>query len=419
MPEARPNIDELNRLTEVVAGLYDFTDRGPRGRREIIQRAELGRFLPAIDLTGPPKTVAWDLVDRLNNFGDFLPEKPTYDALGALLSYLLTIKELPPRDAKFVAELIVKYALIADPTYVEKLRARYDLTEAEVPQLAKAPTLVPVKNTDVSIPRGPSFEVAIKDEAAAEALERVIDDESNFLDIYLLFGAIYSARAVCLIERPEGTRIGTGFLVGPDLVLTNQHVLRDEKYSEDAVARFDFMEDARGVQQLGRPFRVCEFLDSSPEEELDYALVGLEDQPLKGMLVDGDGSHLSLEDLVRIGKHRGYLTLAPDKIFEQQRVNIIQHPNGDPMKVVMTHNYVVQDMTETRVQYLADTMDGSSGSPIFNEKWEVVALHHSGAPWPPESGSERLKKVFRGVTAVNEGIPIRAIIKEIERFLPK
>jgi V8-like Glu-specific endopeptidase len=419
MPEARPNTDELNRLTEVVAGLYDFTDLGPRGRREIIQRAELGRFLPGIDLTGPPKTVAWDLINRLNNFGDFLPEKPTYDALGALLSYLLTIRELRREDAKFVAELIVKYALVADPTYVEKLRAEYDLTEAEVPRLAKAPARLPAKKTDVSIPRGPSFEVAIKDEVAAEALERVIDDETNFLDIYLLFGAIYSAQAVCLIERPEGTRIGTGFLVGPDVVLTNQHVLRGEQYSEDAVARFGVMLDAKEVEQPGQAFRVCQFLDSSPEKELDYALVRLEDQPLKDMLVDDEGSNLSLEDLVRVGKHRGYLTLAPDKIFEHQRVSIIQHPNGDPMKVVMTHNYVVQDMTETRVQYLADTMDGSSGSPVFNEKWEVVALHHSGAPWPPESGQDKLKKLFRGVTAVNEGIPIRAIIKEIERFLPK
>lgn len=418
MPEARPNIDELNRLTEVVAGLYDFTDLGPRGRRGIIQRAELGRFLPGIDLTGPPKTVAWDLIDKLDNYG-MLTEKPTYDALGALLSYLLTIRELPREDAKIVAELIVKYALVADATYVEKLRAEYDLTEAEVPQLAEAPALLPTKKTDVSIPTGPSFEVAIKDEVAAEALERVIDDETNFLDIYLLFGAIYSAQAVCLIERPERTRIGTGFLVGPDVVLTNQHVLRGEQYSEDAVARFGVMLDAKEVEQPGRPFRVCEFLDSSPEEELDYALVRLEDQPLKGMLVDDDGSHLSLEDLVRIGKHRGYLTLAPDKIFEHERVNIIQHPDGDPMKVVMTHNYVVQDMSEARVQYLADTNGGSSGSPVFNEKWEVVALHHSGAPWPPESGWDALKKRFKGVTAVNEGIPIRAIIREIERFLPK
>jgi len=411
--------EEFQKLTRVVAGLYDFTDLGPRGRREIMRQAGLLRFLLGIDLTGPPKTVAGDLIGRLLDFG-FLPERRTHHALGALLSYLLTLGELPREDARFTAELIVKYTLVADSTYIEKLRADYNITEAEVPQPAETRTILSTSKVPATISTGPSFELAIRGEAAVEGLERLIDDETNFLDIYLLFGAIYSAQAVCLIERPEGIPIGTGFLVGPALVLTNQHVLRDEEYSQDAVARFGHMLDATGVAQPGQTFPVQGgFYLSSPAEELDYALVRLQDQPLKDMLVDDKESKLSLVDLVRLGKHRGYLPLAPRKILEHERVNIIQHPDCDPMKVVMTHNYIVEDMSKTRVQYLADTMDGSSGSPVFNQKWEVVALHHSGQPYPPASALDTVKKVLKGVTRVNEGIPVRAILKEIERFLPR
>ena len=85
-------------------------------------------------------------------------------------------------------------------------------------------------------------------------------------------------------------------------------------------------------------------------------------------------------DLVRKGKHRGYLPLTPRLLQEHDRVNVIQHPDGKPLKVVMTQNYVVKTMTDTRVQYVADTMEGSVGVAVFNQTWEVVALHHSGEP---------------------------------------
>ncbi len=419
MPHVELAIEELQRLTRIVASLYEFTDLGARGRREILRQAGLLRFLLRIDLTGPPHIVAGDVVGRLMDYG-FLPERPTHHALGALLSYLLTLGDLPREDARFVAELILKYALVADPAYIDKLRTDYNITESDVPQPAEAGAVPLAVEAPGAISTGPSFEVAITDDAAAEGLERLIGDETNFLDIYSLFGAIYSAQAVCLIERPEGMPQGTGFLVGPDLVLTNQHVLKSEKYGQAAVARFGHMLDATGVALPGQVFPLrAGFYRSSPAGELDYALVRLQDQPLQDRLVDDEEDKLSLVDLVRLGKHRGYLPLAPRTILEHERVNIIQHPDCDPMKVVMTHNYVVEDMSETRVQYLADTMDGSSGSPVFNGKWEVVALHHSGQPYPKETPGDRIKKVLKGVTRVNEGIPIRAILKEIERFLPR
>ncbi len=50
-------------------------------------------------------------------------------------------------------------------------------------------------------------------------------------------------------------------------------------------------------------------------------------------------------------------------------------------------------------------MKGSSGSPVFNDDWEVVALHHAGGMLlEPETK----RRYFR-----NEGILISAILDDL------
>lgn len=425
MPQPFLQLDERNKLIQIVAGLYDFIE-GSRGRRVLLESAGLERFKQSINLSGAARTVAADVVSRLERFG-ILPERNTYHALGALLSYLLTLgdQDLPPEDAAFIARLIVTYALVADSQYLRDLQSHYNLGQPTHPQIGEGQGWTPAVSA-ATIPPQPEFGLVVEDVAQFQGLERVIDDESNFLDIYALFGAIYSAQAVCRIEIPKGDVKGTGFLVGPDLVLTNQHVLQDPHDLQTGVARFDYMLDASGVASPGRvfPFRP-DLYHASPAEELDYAMVRLQDQPLRDKMIDARALEtLSMFDLVRMGKHRGYLLLAPRFIEARSRVNIIQHPDGDPLKVVMTHNYVIENMSDSRVQYLADTMGGSSGSPVFNKLWEVVALHHSGQPYPPESMNATLKKIAKGQFRINEGIPVRALLKDfqqqgLDRYLPR
>ncbi|TMC17527.1 MAG: trypsin-like peptidase domain-containing protein [Chloroflexi bacterium] len=235
---------------------------------------------------------------------------------------------------------------------------------------------------------------------------------------------------VCQIEHRVGANIeekaiGTDFLIGPDLLLTNQHVVADRKHLSEIVARFGYQADGNGVPLPGRevPFQP-DFYFSSDSSSLDYALLRLQDEPLKHIAVRSDAGYLSYLDWILQGKHRGYLVLAERFIKEQDRLNVLQHPDGKPMKCVLTQNHVVIDMTETRVQYVADTMNGSSGSPVFNQNWEVVALHHSGKPYPPDSTKDVPKKAWKGHFRVNEGIPIRAILKDfrekgLDRYLPQ
>jgi V8-like Glu-specific endopeptidase len=60
------------------------------------------------------------------------------------------------------------------------------------------------------------------------------------------------------------------------------------------------------------------------------------------------------------------------------------------------------------LQYLTDTLPGSSGSPVFDRDWNVVALHHSGG-WLAEPGSSDKTTDYR-----NEGILIDVIMAGIQ-----
>ena len=87
---------------------------------------------------------------------------------------------------------------------------------------------------------------------------------------------------------------------------------------------------------------------------------------------------------------------------------IIQHPGGGPKQIALAHN-LVTFVNHQFVHYLTDTMPGSSGSPVFNEAWQVIALHHSGG-WLREPGGK--EQLFR-----NEGIAIEPLLSGAQELL--
>jgi endonuclease G len=66
-------------------------------------------------------------------------------------------------------------------------------------------------------------------------------------------------------------------------------------------------------------------------------------------------------------------------------VTIIQHPLGAPKKIGILGNAVMQ-VEMPFVYYTTDTMRGSSGSPVLDTNWEVVALHRAAGKWSKEQG---------------------------------
>ncbi len=123
--------EERVRLQQIVAELSEFAHGAERDRRVLMDMTGLGGLASGLDLSGPPRTVAGALVLAAEKHG-VLADRPRYHALGALLSYLLTLGDLPREDAAFVARLIVECALVTDPNYVGTLREKYGLAGAVV-----------------------------------------------------------------------------------------------------------------------------------------------------------------------------------------------------------------------------------------------------------------------------------------------
>jgi hypothetical protein len=245
-----------------------------------------------------------------------------------------------------------------------------------------------------------------------DGLEKTIKDRLPAFDFAVFREKMAVVEGqVCRVEL-GGNAAGTGFLVGPDAVLTNYHVLR-AVFEGGTVAgkvvtcRFDYRVLADGSRVEGvavglhptdwrldaspnSPAELTKFPDNPPPkpDELDYALVRLArrvgDEPAapKG----GEGS-----------PRRGWLTLpqvAP-AFVPKNPLMIAQYPDGKPLKLAVdTDSVIGLNAGGTRVRYATNTDPGSSGSPVFDLDWNLVALHHLGDP------------AYDHPPAYNQGVPI-------------
>jgi endonuclease G, mitochondrial len=231
----------------------------------------------------------------------------------------------------------------------------------------------------------------------AEALQ---GDTIDFQAAWFLPDGAQARRAVAYVEVTSGGKssVGSGFMISPRLFLTNQHVIADANAALGAQITFD-----RESGDMGRPTPTTSFLLDperlalfSAEEELDYALVAV------GERNAGAGS---LSDF-----HYCPLSNKPDRHVLGMSVNIIQHPNGLP-KMIAVRNNVLQHRTDRTLLYQTDTEHGSSGAPVFNDDWDVIALHHYGEPFLERSDDQG----HPIPTTVNEGVRISAIYQDLER----
>jgi V8-like Glu-specific endopeptidase len=56
-------------------------------------------------------------------------------------------------------------------------------------------------------------------------------------------------------------------------------------------------------------------------------------------------------------------------------------------------------------------MGGSSGSPVYNRSWELIAVHHAGSMQMKRLGGQT------GTYPANEGIWFACVVEEIKRAL--
>jgi hypothetical protein len=231
--------------------------------------------------------------------------------------------------------------------------------------------------------------------------ERIIG-ENTLRPIYYLHLALRAADAVVRIEVP-GVGAGTGFLIAQDLMMTNHHVIADAQQARRAQASF-FYELA--IDRLKR----------------DEITVGTADEPLLYTDADLDVTLVRLRDAPRLGH---YLPVRPARLERDQRVAIIQHPGGFLKKISMQNNLVAH-ADERLVQYYTSTQAGSSGSPVFDDDFAVVAIHHSAVQDQGWDGGGRIRtdphqadpKRIEDLQWRNQGTSMIALLADLKAKAP-
>jgi V8-like Glu-specific endopeptidase len=246
--------------------------------------------------------------------------------------------------------------------------------------------------------------------SAPAAYERILGVSKELQAWSFLPRGARAARTVARISARENGRelpIGTGFLVSPTLLMTNHHVLPDAEAARRCFVEFEAQVTVDNTAQS--PTR----LELDPEgffvadARLDFALV---------LVVPGPDGRLPGETF---GWNR--LSAQMGKLVIGEPVNVVGHPMGR-LKEIAVRDNMLQVRLDDFLHYRTDTEPGNSGSPVFNDQWEVVALHHSGVPrtddqgrvlrrdgrvWQPGDGDDAIDWV------ANEGVRISSVLRHL------
>jgi V8-like Glu-specific endopeptidase len=223
----------------------------------------------------------------------------------------------------------------------------------------------------------------------AERLEKIIGAMSTLRPINFLQQGIEVSRSVARIVFADGSS-GSGFLTKENFLITNNHVISSEADAQAATVEFNYQKTAQGLDAEVDSYQLApeNGFATSPVEEQggnDWTFVRVQGNP---------------------NEKWGALALGQAAPRVKDEVIIIQHPGGGQKQIALSHN-VVAFVNDRRLQYLTDTLEGSSGSPVFDINWQVVALHHKGG-WLREPNSKRA--VYR-----NQGVHINVVIDGLEK----
>ena len=204
--------------------------------------------------------------------------------------------------------------------------------------------------------------------------------------------------AVVRIDSDRGPNFGTGLLLAGDslheslrgttVLVTSAHVLSPDASVADAL-RPGVATIVRTAAPGGETsHRVSRIVFTSPPNALDVTIAELDPE------VAG-ASHLTVA--------------APDDLAKAQRVVIVGHSGGREL-TFDEGDLVHRD--DAIIHYRCNAGPGTSGSPVFDERWRLIAIHHAA-----KRGSDLPFAGAAGLEFVGEGISMSAIARELTRTL--
>jgi len=231
----------------------------------------------------------------------------------------------------------------------------------------------------------------------------VVEGRDERVNYDFIQQALHASKSVARLHVPriKGNArgrggYGTGWLISPTLLLTNHHVVNNRDYGtppaeesdlrkqvEETTFWFDYHQEGGARVELNSARLIAWDID------LDYALLRLsEAEQMRDM-------HLKVSQ-------------APPILESADRLNIVQHPRGGPLRYAIRSNYYIGEGEHSyHLRYLTDTEAGSSGSPVFTDSWDVIGLHRAFRKVP--------KHMYKGDTIKyhNEGVSIHTILDHI------
>jgi endonuclease G len=236
-------------------------------------------------------------------------------------------------------------------------------------------------------------------ENPVDAFERYIGTNDLLPINYLLLGYLKSksvGRIYYIDKTYNKPAAATGFLITPDLVITNHHVLFDMTMITNPVIQFNYEFGIDGNEEKEVVFRLDPKKYFHSSKELDFAIIGVETLDQTRMKNISEFGYLPLN---------GNLGKAGIGDF----ITIIQHPEGSWKQISMRENKILSKDDPTMLLYECDTSKGTSGSPGFNDQWQIIAMHSTGVAKKDADG-DYIDSENKKILPVNGAIDASRII---------
>lgn len=358
--------------------------------QEYPEREELSRLFTEVEATEPMISAAALNLDLERENLHKLPEKIN--------------REYPDKSTTHIRETLERDIHTLDAAHTERSRGAMNqeayrrviesVKKSVVRELQASglTTRAVIQPTAPAAPDRKAYDILVPDR---KGLEKVIQSDDLIDVVSWVQGAMEQSMTVCKIETSAGES-GTGFLLKGGLLMTNNHVLPDRATATNSRLTFNYKTDKHNNVLQETSYRLDpSVFYTSHEEELDYTVVKvLED----GGTPLAEWGHVKLEDFFDPNIH--------------EKVTVIQHPRGNYMKMALPDDII--SIWDKYLFYTTDTREGSSGAPVFNKHWKVVALHHAGKN--EESYEGGLQIDAQGtVRPANRGILIKHILADLKQ----